>query len=82
MEKNTTSRPKPNSPYRLEQRITKNNRTQYYIVKDIKINGKKRKITKYIGHTKPTENQLKQLCQKYAPEIENTAIEKKSSESK
>ena len=62
--------------YRIEQRITKTNHTQYYIVKDIKINGKKRKITKYIGPNKPTETEFKQLCKKHAPEIENHAIEK------
>ncbi|MDR1993817.1 MAG: Fic family protein [Nitrososphaerota archaeon] len=69
---------KPNFTYRLEQRITKNNRTQHYIVKDIKINGEKRKITKYIGQRKPTDAKFKQLCQKHAHEIENRAIEKKA----
>jgi Fic family protein len=70
------SRIKTNMVYRLEQRIV-NNRVMYYLVKDVKINGEKRKICKYVGNSKPTENDLSVLCKKYAYEIERRAIAKK-----
>jgi len=70
--------PKTNIPYRLEQRNTSNNKQIYYLVKDIKINGKKTKITKNIGTQKPTEEEQQQLSEKYAYEIENKALEKEA----
>jgi len=63
--------------YRVEQR-TINNKPMYYLVKDVKINGEKIKIQKYLGRNKPSEEELKQLTEKYANEIENKAIQKKA----
>jgi Fic family protein len=68
---------KPKLTYRIEERNI-NNKPMYYLVKDVKINGEKIKIQKYLGRTKPTEEELQHLTQKYAYEIENKAIQKKA----
>jgi Fic family protein len=72
----TTS--KTNIPYRLEQRSLANNKHVYYLVKDIKVNGKKLKVLKSIGQNKPTTEELEKLSEKYAYEIEDKALTKEA----
>jgi len=68
---------KTNIPYTLEQRQnTKNNKTNYYLVKTITVNGQKRKLRKFIGHNKPDTAKLRELSEKHAYELETRAIEK------
>ncbi|MCL2691797.1 MAG: Fic family protein [Candidatus Bathyarchaeota archaeon] len=69
---------KTNIPYRLEQRKLHNNKHVYYLVKDLKINGKKIKISKSIGSNKPTDEEVEKLSEKYAYEIEEKALTKEA----
>ncbi|MCL1970006.1 MAG: Fic family protein [Candidatus Bathyarchaeota archaeon] len=67
---------KANIPYRLELRVMPENKTYYYLVKDIKVRGRKINIRKFIGQNKPSEEEILLLSEKYAYEIENKAIAK------
>ena len=65
-------------PYRVEINYPKNRKPQYYLVKDVKVKGKKRKIRKYLGIIPPTAEDIEKYRKEYAYEIELKAALKKS----
>jgi len=74
----TMTQRKPNIPYWLEHRNTSNGQPNYYLVKASQVNGKKIKTSKFIGHTKPNNQELHQLSEKHAYELETTTIQKEA----
>jgi Fic family protein len=64
-------------PYRVEVNYPKG-RESYYLVKDIKVRGKKRKIRKYLGLTPPSAKDVERYRNMYAYAIELKAAEKKA----
>lgn len=66
---------KTKKPYRIEQHTTVTNKQKYYLVRDIAVNGKRRKIRRYISAIKPTDKEIEQFKEKYAKEIETEAVE-------
>ncbi|MBC2764293.1 MAG: hypothetical protein HF970_13340, partial [ANME-2 cluster archaeon] len=65
-------------PYRVEINYPKNRKPQYYLVKDVKVKGKKRKIRKYLGIIPPTAEDIEKYRKEYAYEIELKAALKKA----
>lgn len=65
------------TPYKIEERTT-NNKTKYYLVKNIKINTKKIKIIKYIGTNKPTKENIPILFTENMKEMETRAAKKRA----
>ena len=48
-------------PYRVEINYPKNRKPQYYLVKDVKVSGKKGKIKKYLGLKPPSAEEIEKL---------------------
>lgn len=66
-------------PYRVEVNFPKSGKPQYFLVKDVKVRGKKRKARKYLG-IKPLSKEDKEYYRKfYAFEMELKAAEKRAS---
>ncbi len=65
-------------PYRVEVNYPKSGRPQYYLVKDVRVKGKKRKAKKYLGVKQPTFDQLEKYRIIYAPEMEMKVAKKKA----
>ncbi len=65
-------------PYRVEINYPMNRKPQYYLVKDVKVKGKKRKIRKYLGIIPPTAEDIEKYRKEYAYEIELKAALKKA----
>jgi fido (protein-threonine AMPylation protein) len=64
-------------PYRVEINYS-HGRPSYYLVKDVKVRGKKRKTRKYIGHVPPSAKDINKYRKEYAFEMEIRAAEKKA----
>lgn len=65
-------------PYRVELTYPKGRKPEYFLVKDVKIKGKKRKIRKYLGVKQPTGEEVEKYRREYAYEIELKAARKKA----
>ncbi len=65
-------------PYRLEAVKSSSGKTKYFLIKSIKIKGKKRNIRKYLGMAKPSEKELEKLRRQYSYELENEAAKEKA----
>jgi len=64
-------------PYRVELSYS-HGRPSYYLVKDVWVQGKKRKTRKYIGRYQPTSKELENYRRDFAYEIEMRVAEKKA----
>lgn len=62
--------------YRLEHYQTADNKQRYFLVRDINVNGKRTKIRKYLGTTRPSEKEIIQLSEKHSNELEERALKK------
>jgi len=65
-------------PYRVEVNYPKRGKPQYYLVKDVKVRGKKRKIRKYLGVVPPSVKDVEKYRERYAYEIELKAATKRA----
>lgn len=65
-------------PYRVEINYPKKGSPQYFLVKDVKVKGKKRKVKKYLGISPPNADDLERYRQEYAYEIELKATKKRA----
>jgi Fic family protein len=65
-------------PYRVEVNYPKTGKPYYYLVKDIKVRGKKRKIRKYLGRIPPSAKDVARYREEYAYAIELGASEKRA----
>lgn len=67
-------------PYRIEIDYPKNRSPQYYLVKEVRIGDKHRKIKKYVGsgYTPPTPTDHQRFCEEFAYEIELKAAQTKA----
>jgi hypothetical protein len=65
-------------PYRVEINYPKNRKPQYYLVKDVKVSGKKGKIKKYLGLKPPSAEEIEKYRREYAYDIELKAARKKA----
>jgi fido (protein-threonine AMPylation protein) len=65
-------------PYRVEVNYPKSGKPKYYLVKDVKVNGKKRKARKYLGVVPPTAEDVDFYRKKYAYVMESKAAKKKA----
>ncbi len=64
--------------YRIEGKETSSGDVKYYLVKDIKFKGKKRKVTKYLGTERPSDERIEVLQRAYTMEIELKAAQRKA----
>jgi Fic family protein len=64
-------------PYRVEVNYPRG-KESYYLVKDIKVRGKKRKIRKYLGRIPPSAKDVEKYRALYAYAIELKAAEKRA----
>jgi len=66
-------------PYRVEVSYPSKGKPKYFLVKDVKVRGKKRKVTKYLGSgNPPSPEELKKFRETYAYDIEAKAARKKA----
>ena len=67
-------------PYRIEIDYPKNRSPQYYLVKEVRIGDKHRKIKKYVGsgYSPPSPADVQKFCEDFAYEIELKAAQKKA----
>ena len=66
-------------PYRVEVIYPKNGKPRYYLAKDVKVKGKKRKIRQYVGNTPLlSDEEKKKYSEQYAYDIELKAAQKKA----
>ena len=65
-------------PYRVEVNYPKTGKPKYFLVKDVKVKGKKRKARKYLGTTPPTAEDIDHYREKYAYQIELKAAQKRA----
>jgi Fic family protein len=65
-------------PYRVEVIYPKHEKPRYYLVKDVKVRGKKRKVSKYLGHNSLSTKEKEQYREDYAYEIEEKAAWKRA----
>ncbi|OPY32678.1 MAG: Fic/DOC family protein [Methanomassiliicoccales archaeon PtaU1.Bin124] len=72
MEKSSTKE------YRLERIAHQDGKNAFYLVKDIRIKHLKAKVTKYIGSTEPSLDELSILRTEHSFDLEIKAIEKKT----
>jgi len=70
----------PRKPYRVEVNYPKTGKPKYFLVKDVKVKGKKRKIRKYIGSgfVAPSASDVEHYRKKYAYNIELRAAKKRA----
>ena len=68
----------PRKPYRVEVNYPKTGKPKYFLVKDIKVKGKKRKVRKYIGVIPPTKEIVERYRELYAYDMEIRAAEKRA----
>jgi Fic family protein len=64
-------------PYRVEINYS-NNKAKYFLVKDINFKGKKSKVSKYLGISPPSAEELEKYRRDYAYELESKAAKKKA----
>ena len=64
--------------YRVEIDYPKKRKPRYFLVKDVRVRGKKRKIRKYLGVTPPTAEDVDNYRKRYAYDIELKAARKKA----
>jgi Fic family protein len=65
-------------PYRVEVSVPSKGNSSYYLVRDVKVKGLKRKVRKYIGSKPPTAAELDRLRRENAYEMEMRAAKKKA----
>jgi len=65
-------------PYRVEMVFPKHGSPKFFLVKDIKVKGKKRKVRKYLGIKKPTIDEIEKYRRDYAYHIEIKAALKRA----
>jgi len=65
-------------PYRVEVTYLKNRKPQYFLVKDVRVRGKKRKVKKYLGITHPSGEELEKYRTEFAYDIELESALKKA----
>ena len=68
---------KPGS-YRVEVTYPVRGNPKYFLVKDIKVGYRKRKVKKYLGVGEPGPDQLARFRELYANELETRAARKKA----
>lgn len=64
--------------YGIEEHSSSTGSSQFYLVKHVKVKGKKFKIRKYVGALRPNNSEIKDLSSKHAFEIESKAARKKA----
>ncbi|MGP8337432.1 MAG: hypothetical protein ACT6FC_04280 [Methanosarcinaceae archaeon] len=64
--------------YRVEVTYSKNRKPQYFLVKDVRVRGKKRKVKKYLGITPPSGEELEKYRTVFAYDIELESALKKA----
>jgi len=62
---------------RLERKKRKDGKTQFYLVKDVRVGSKKAKVTKYLGIKEPSKEELIKTVASSKYEMEKKAMEKK-----
>ena len=65
-------------PYRVEIVYPHNKKPQYFLVKDVKVKGHKRKARKYLGIVPLSEAEKDKCREKYAYEMEMKAAQKRA----
>jgi len=65
-------------PYRVEVYYPTRGRPKYYLVKDVAIGGKRRKVRKYLGVDQPTGDDVTRYRKEYGPWLETQAVVAKS----
>ena len=66
-------------PYRVEINYPKKGKPQYYLVKDVKVKGKRGKVKKYLGSgMAPTRDHVEKCRREYAYDLEYKAALKKA----
>ena len=65
-------------PYRVEVNYPKRGKPKYFLVKDVRVRGKKRKVRKYLGIIPPTADEIEAYRQKFAYEMEIKAATKRA----
>lgn len=65
-------------PYRVEVTYPKNRKPQYFLVKDVRVRGKKKKVKKYLGIAPPSGEELERYRTEFAYDIELEAALKKA----
>jgi Fic family protein len=65
-------------PYRVEVVYPHNRKPQYFLVKDVKVKGNKRKVRKYLGIVPLSEEEKDKAREKYAYEMEMKAAQKRA----
>lgn len=66
------------SRYRVEINYPKGRKPQYFLVKDVKVRGKKRKAKKYLGIVPPSPEDVERYREEYAYIMELKAAEKRA----
>jgi len=61
-------------PYRVEVYYPTRGRPKYYLVKDVAIGGKRRKVRKYLGVEQPTGEDLARFRREHGPWLEFQAV--------
>lgn len=64
--------------YRVEENVPSNGNPRYFLVKDIRVAGKKRKVRKYLGTDSPSPEDALLYGKMHAHEIELRAVRKKA----
>lgn len=65
-------------PYRVEVTYPSKGKPQYFLVKDVKVRGNKRKVRKYLGIVPLSAEQKDKCREKYAYEMEIRAAQKRA----
>jgi Fic family protein len=65
-------------PYRVELYFPSSGQPKYYLVKDVAVDGKRRKVRKYLGVTQPTADDIARYRAKYGSWLESRAISAKA----
>jgi Fic family protein len=65
-------------PYRVEVNYPTSGKPRYFLVTDVKVRGKKRKIRKYLGLVPPSAKDIERYREMYAYDIELRAAEKRA----
>ena len=65
-------------PYRVEVTYPKKGKPKYFLVRDVKVKGKKRKARKYLGIVPPTAEEVEKYRREYAAEMEIKVAKKKA----
>lgn len=64
--------------YRVEENVPSHGKPRYFLVKDIRVRDKKRKVRKYLGTDRPTPEDVRMYSEMHAYEMERRSVQKKA----